>query len=107
MAAAIFTFVAGDTGSTVRITIVNKQTRKVIDLTNAATILFIYTIDTGSTQSRTMTILSPATAGVCEYQFVTGDLVAGTMTANIEVTFTDSTILSQLDSFTFNIRAKL
>jgi len=107
MAVTLFDFVEGDTNSTVRIPIVNKQTRAVIDLTNAATVRFIYTIDSGSTQSRIMTILSPATAGICEYQFVTGDLVAGIMTANIEVTFTDSTILSQLDSFTFNIRAKL
>ncbi len=106
MAAPIFDFVAGDTNSVVRVTVVNKQTRAVIDLTNA-TVLFIYTIDTGSTQSRTMTVLSPATAGVVEYQFVTGDLVAGAMIANIEVTFADATILSQLDSFTFQVRAKL
>ncbi len=106
MAVTIYDFVAGDTNSVVRVTIVNKQTRAVIDLTSA-TVLFIYTIDTGSTQSRTMTVLAPATAGVCEYQFVTGDLVAGTMIANIEVTFLDATILSQLDSFTFEVRAKL
>ncbi len=106
MAITIFDFVAGDTNSVVRVTIVNKQTRTVIDLTGA-TVRFIYSIDSGSTQSRVMTILSPATAGICQYQFAVGDLVAGTMTANIEITFSDSTILSQLDSFIFQVRAKL
>jgi hypothetical protein len=106
MAAPIFDFVALDTNSVVRVTIVNKQTRGVIDLTNA-TVLFIFSIDTGPTKSPTMTVLAPATAGIAEYQFVTGDLVAGTMSAAVQVTFADTTILSQLDSFTFQVRAKL
>lgn len=106
MATTLYAFVAGDTNSVVRVTIVNKQTRDVIDLTGS-TVRFIFSIDSGPTKSVVMTILSPATAGVCEYQFVTGDLVAGTMTANIEVTFADTTVLSQLDSFTFQVRAKL
>ena len=106
MAAPIYDFVALDTNSVVRVTIVNKQTRAVIDLTNA-TVVFIFSIDTGPTKSATMTVLVPATAGIAEYQFVTGDLVAGTMTAAIQVTFADTTILSQLDSFTFQVRAKL
>ncbi len=106
MAVTIYDFVALDTNSVVRVTIVNKQTRAVIDLTNS-TVLFIFSIDGGPTKSATMTVLAPATAGVAEYQFITGDLVAGTMNANIEVTFADSTILSQLDSFIFQIRAKL
>ncbi len=106
MAVTIYNFVAGDTNSVVRVTIVNKQTRAAIDLTNA-TVLFIFSIDGGATKSATMTVLPPATAGVAQYQFVTGDLVAGVMIANIEVTFADTTILSQLDSFTFQVRAKL
>jgi hypothetical protein len=106
MAAPIFDFVAADTNSVVRVTIVNKQTRGVIDLTNT-TVLFIFSIDSGPTKSATMTVLAPALDGVVEYQFVVGDLVEGTMTAAIQVTFADTTILSQLDSFTFRIRAKL
>jgi hypothetical protein len=106
MATSLFDFVAGDTNSVVRVTIVNKQTRVVVDLTGS-TVNFIFSIGTGPTKSAVMTILSPATAGVCEYQFVAGDLVAGTMSAAIQVTFADTTILSQLDSFTFQVRAKL
>lgn len=106
MALTLYDFVAGDTNSVVRVTIINKQTRAVIDLTSA-TVLFIFSIDSGPTKSQTMTVLAPATAGVCEYQFVTGDLVVGTMSAAVQVTFADTTILSQLDSFTFQNRAKL
>ena len=106
MAAPIFDFVAGDTNSVVRVTIINKQTRAVIDLTNA-TVLFIFSIDTGPTKSATMTVLSPATAGIAQYQFVVGDLVAGRMSAAVQVTFADTTVLSQLDTFIFEIRAKL
>ena len=106
MATALYDFVALDTNSVVRVTIINKQTRAVIDLTNS-TVLFIFSIDSGITKSATMTILSPATAGVCQYQFVTGDLTAGRMSAAVQITFADTTILSQLDSFTFDIREKL
>lgn len=106
MATSLYDFVAQDTNSVVRVTIINKQTRDVILLTGS-TVRFIFSIDSGPTKSPIMTILSPATAGVCQYQFVTGDLVTGTMSANIEITFADTTVLSQLDSFKFQVRAKL
>jgi hypothetical protein len=105
MGATLFTFVEADTASVLRVTLVNKQTLGAIDLTGS-TVRLIYTIDDGSTQSRVMTLVTPL-SGICEYQFVTGDLTPGKMIANTEITFSDTTILSQLDSFTFQVRAKL
>ena len=105
MASTKFDFVEADTASVVNVTIVNKQTRTPIDLTGS-TVRLIYSIDDGSTQSRIMTIVTPL-SGVVEYKFAVDDLLPGTMTANTEVTFADTTILSQLDSFIFQVRAKL
>jgi hypothetical protein len=106
MAGTLYDFVEGDTNSVIRVTITNKQTKTVIDLTSA-TIRLVFSIDSGPVKSPIMTIVSPSTNGIVEYQFVTGDLTPGTMTAAIEITFSDTTILSQLDSFKFNVRAKL
>ena len=106
MAGTIYDFVEADTNSVVRVTITNRQTKLPIDLT-AATVRFRFSIDGGTVKAPTMTIVSPATAGVVEYQFITGDLTPGTMSAATEITFADTTILSQLDVFTFRVRAKL
>jgi len=106
MAGTLYDFVEGDTNSVIRVTIINKQTRAVIDLTGA-TVRFRFSIDAGPLKVPVMTINAPATDGVCQYQFVVGDLTPGTMDAAIEVTFGDTTILSQLDQFKFQVRTKL
>jgi len=106
MAATKFDFVQADTASVLRVTLLNKQTRVPIDLTGS-TVRLIWSIDSGPTQSRVMTLVAPFTSGVCEYKFLAADLTPGKMTAATEITFADTSILSQLDSFTFQVRAKL
>lgn len=105
MAGTLYDFVENDTASVLVVTLVNKQTRVPIDLTGS-TVRLVYTIDAGVTQSRVMAIVTPL-SGICQYQFITGDLTPGKMEAATEITFSDTTILSQLDSFIFQVRAKL
>lgn len=106
MARNVYDFVAGDTGSVIQVTLRNKQTKTVIDLTSA-TVRFRFQIAEGPIKAPMMTVNSPSTAGVVQYQFVASDLTPGTMQAAVEVTFSDTTILSQLDEFTFQVREKI
>lgn len=86
--------VVGDTGSTILATLKDAGTGFPVDLTGAAVALK-YKIGSGSVVNKSMTVLTPATNGQVKYKFHTGDLSsAGTFTAQIIVTFADTSILT-------------
>lgn len=101
--------VAGDTGTVLRVTVRNQQSKGRLDLTGA-TVRLIWRIDGGAKQTRVMTLVD-APSGVASYQFATGELTAiaygSTLTAEVEVTDAGGAILTQLQLLDFKVRAKL
>lgn len=101
-----YQFVAGDTGSKLRVTCKNDSDNTVIDLTDA-TVKLKWKDSSGTLQSKTMTIISPATNGIAEYQFASGELYSGTMSFEIEITDAGGKIIKSLDYIVERVRAGL
>lgn len=99
-----FSFVAGDTASVLTVTCKRSDTGVVIDLTGA-TVRLKWRIDGGTLVTKLMTVTTPAT-GVATYEFDTGDLTAGQMMAEVEIT-TGSGVTTSLEPFYFTIREKV
>ncbi len=95
-----YDFVAGDTGSVLRITCRNAD-GAIIDLTGA-TVTLRWKDQAGILVERNMTIVGAATNGVAEYQFAAGELYAGRMRFGYRVTDATGNKISsrQLDEYT-------
>jgi len=81
-----------------------------IDLTGASVSIVLRNRTTETVIKRAATILSPATAGLVEYQFVSGDtVVAGSYDLEWEIVFPDTRHLTVPDNsyHTLNILADL
>lgn len=98
--------VATDTGSKLVATCRDNETKTVIDLTGA-TVHLKYKIGTGAVQTKDMTIRTPQSAGVVEYQFLAGELTTGSFTGEVEITSATATVITQLEPIRLEIRAKL
>ena len=98
-------FVANDTGSALVITAKKQSDRTVIVLTGS-TVRLRYSISGATTQVKTMTI-TDAVNGVAQYQFLTGELIAGTMKGEIEITDSTSKITTSVVPFVVEVRAKI
>ena len=88
-----YEFVAGDTGSKLRVTCQNSD-GTVIDLTGATVVLKWHDI-AGLLVTRTMTIVN-AVAGIVEYQFLASELIAKTMDFEVEITDSGGNVLRSL-----------
>lgn len=103
-----YDFTAGDTGSVLRITVRDKYTKSVIPLNTIYTVNLLFKMEGGMLVSRAMTVLTGADDGKAEYQFSTGELTAGTMQAQIEVTeIASGKKISGLGIQTFEVGPKL
>ena len=98
--------ISGDTGSKLVVTCKDNETQATIDLTGA-TVKLRFSIDGAAVAEKTMTIQTPATAGKAEYQFLSADLVAGTMQAEVQITDAGGKIITSLEPFILQIRARL
>jgi len=106
--AAQYDFTAGDTGSVLRVTMRDKYTKALLPLSGLYTANILFKMEGGALVSRAMTILSGANDGKAEYQFTTGELTAGTMEAQIEITETASgKKISGLGIRTYEVGIKL
>lgn len=101
-----YQFVAGDTGSKLRVTCKNDADSSVIDLTGA-TVKLKWKDSSGTLQTRTMTLLTPATNGQAEYLFLPGELFAGTMDFEVEITDAGGKIIRCLDLIPEKVRSSL
>ena len=101
-----YALVQNDTGSKLVVTCKDNETKVVIDLTGA-TVRLKYKIDTGTLQTKTMTVPPPATNGKAEYQWLTAELTPGVLEAQIEITDATSKVLTSLDPILLPIRTKL
>lgn len=99
-------WVAGDTGSKLVATCKDNETQALIDLTGA-TVRAKYRIDGGALQTKVMTVLSPATNGKAEYLFLAGELTAGVMRVEIEITDGSGKVITSIEAFLLKIRGKV
>lgn len=70
-----------------------------------ATVTLKYRVDGGTLATKTMTVTDP-TNGVATYTFGTGDLTAGIMVAEVEVTSAGK-VTSSIEAMRFTVRAKV
>lgn len=102
----MYQFVSGDTGSTLKVTCKNDSDSTIIDLTGA-TVKLRWKDSSSTLQTRTMSIVSPATGGIAEYQFLAGELFAGLMNFEIEITDSGGKIIRCLEIISEKVRAAL
>lgn len=86
MSATVYDFMSGDTLSVLRVNIVDSVGRQPVPLSTLFTASLVWSIDGGPSVSRAMNVLSGADDGAVEYQFTTGELVAGSMVAQVKLT---------------------
>lgn len=90
MGRTTYDFRADDSLTVIRFTIFDKQTKQVIPLDGTHTANIVWSIDEAASVSRAMTVLTGADDGKVEYQFATGELIAGDMMIQVEITETAS-----------------
>lgn len=95
-------FVENDTGSILRVTCTDRDSGAVINLTGAT--VRLRWKQSGVVTTKTMDIVSPATAGIAEYQFATGELVRGVRQFEVEITDSGGKKLSSLEPLVKTIR---
>ncbi len=101
-----YQFVAGDTGSKLKVTCKNDADSSVINLTGS-TVKLKWKDSGGTLQTKTMTVLTPATNGQAEYQFAANELYAGTVNFEVEITDSGGKIIRSLDVIVEKVRAAL
>ena len=99
-----YDFRKGDTLSTLEVEIKDKQTKQTILLDGTHTAQLIWSIEGAASVSRAMTVLTGADDGKVSYQFLTGELIAGTMEAQIKITeISSGKIATTVDDITKKI----
>lgn len=103
-----YELVAGDGGSTLHITVLDRVTQEPIDLTGK-TVKARYAVNGGATVEKTMTVLNQTTnKGQAEYQFLTTDLtVGGALEGEVRVQAGQADQLTSVDTFHLAVRAAL
>lgn len=75
--------IVGDTLAILRVTV--KDAGTVVNLTGA-TVLMNYRINGGTLVTTTNWTISNPTTGVCDYQFTSGELTAGQLVGELQIT---------------------
>jgi len=104
----MFSFVANDDASVLSITCRDRN-GVAIDLTTALAVRLYYRIDGGSLQTKTM-VIDPdqvANTGVASYRWLSAELIAGKMVAEVEITDASSNVLTSNRTLTYLIRERL
>lgn len=92
------TFVAGNTLPSIRVAVRDSKTGSKMALDGSHTAVITWSIDGAASVSQAMDVLTGVLDGYVEYQFLAGELIAGTM--QIQVTITE--IASGFTSTTTN-----
>ena len=99
-------FIAGDTGSVLRVPCIDRQTKAVIDL-NGKTAALKYR-NGGATSTKSMTSTDQDKLdGVASYQFGATDLVAGGFEGQVKITDGAGKVITQLDKIVLNVGTSL
>lgn len=100
-----YSFVAGDTGSVLRVTCTNDSDDSAIDLTGA-TVVVKWRDSLGALQTKTMTIVTAA-SGIAEYNFAASELFSPSMSFEIQVTDASAKVIRSLSLIDVSVRAAL
>lgn len=100
-----YDLVAGDSGSTLRVTIKDSVTKDAIDLTGKS-VKLLFSISEGATQERTMTPLNQTTnTGQADYLFTSSDLVsAGELRGEVRLQEGLADQITTVDTFYLRIK---
>lgn len=99
------TFVEGDTASVLRVTCKNKS-GAVIDL-SGATVDLRWKNRAGALVEQEMSVLSPATNGLAEYQFGASELEPDLMSFEVQITTSGGDVMTGVDPIYEHVRKKL
>ena len=100
-----YSFVSGDTGSTLRVTCTNDSDSTAIDLTGC-TLALRWKDSANVLQSKAMTIVTAA-SGIAEYNFAAGELFAPSMSFEVQITDATSKVIRSLNPIEVSVRAAL
>ena len=98
MAHNTYDFTAGDTGSKIRVRMIDELTGAILQPFNGLFNAYIKVKPEGGALAvRTMAVLSGANDGYAEYQFLGSELVLGTLQTQVQIQrISDGTVVSQL-----------
>lgn len=80
------TFVAGNTLPSIRVAVRDSKTGSKMALDGSHTAVITWSIDEAASVSQTMDVLTGVLDGYVEYQFLAGELIAGTMQVQVTIT---------------------
>ena len=98
--------VAGDTGTILKVTCKDSETGAVLPGLASAVVVLKYRINSGGVISKPMQVVNAVT-GLVQYQFAAGELTAGHLKAEVEVTDSGGKLLTNLDLINLIIRKKV
>jgi hypothetical protein len=98
--------VAGDTGSVLRVTLKDNETGAPVPGLASSTVRMKYRARNGPLTTRQMNIQDAPNA-IVTYQFVAGELIAGPLTCEFEVTDASGQTVTSLQEFDLTVRPKL
>lgn len=103
-----YDLVAGDNGSTLRVTIKDSVTEELVDLTGKS-VTVLFSINGGTTQERSMTMLNQASnKGQADYLFTAADLTtSGELKGEVRLQEGLADQVTTVDTFYLRIKAPL
>jgi hypothetical protein len=109
MAHNVYDFTAGDTGSKIRVRMINALTGGLLVPFNGIYNAYIVVKpEAGVAVKRTMALLTGENDGYAEYQFTAGELVVGELQTQVEIQkVSDGEIVSELGIKTYQVGPKL
>jgi hypothetical protein len=104
-----YDFTAGDTGSKIRVRMINALTGALLVPFNGTYNAYILVKPEGGAMvKRTMSVLSGANDGYAEYQFTAPELTVGTLQTQVEIQkVSDGSIVSELGIQEYSVGPKL
>lgn len=109
MAHTVYDFTAGDTGSKIRVRMIDALTGALIVPFNGTYNAYICVKPQGGVNAkRTMSLLTGVNDGYAEYQFLSSELLEGTTRTQVEIQkVSDGTIVSELAIHDYKVGPKL
>lgn len=105
---ATFDLVKGDGGSVLTVTIKDRETGTMLNLTGKTATLR-YTLNGGAAQQRSMTVLNQTTSpGQVQYQFLTSDLsAAGELVGDVVIQSGESDQLTTVEALHLRVKSAI
>ena len=110
MAHSVYDFTEGDTGSKIRVRVIDALTGAILRPFNGTYNAYLWVKPQGAVGAtqRTMTLLTGENDGSAEYQFLGAELLEGDLQTQVEIQkVSDGTIVSELGIKVYKVGPKL